>query len=121
MVVRGIRGATVISENTKEAIVKGTSELLDEIIRANDIKLEDIASVLFTATPDLNAAFPALAARRPGWEFVPRTCAQEMSVSGDLSRVVRVLILVNTEKTQKEIKHIYLNEAKSLRPDLENG
>lgn len=119
MAVRGIRGATSASVNTREAILEATRELLQELLRANGITtFEEIASVFFTTTPDLNATFPAEAARELGMKFVPLICASEIDVPGRLPLCVRIMVQWNTEKTQKEMVHVYLREAKSLRPDV---
>jgi chorismate mutase len=116
--LRGIRGATTASENTATAILNATEELLTEIIRANDLECEYLASALFTVTPDLSAAFPAAAARRIGWQLVPLLNCTEIDVPNGLARCIRVLIHFNTRKAQASIQHIYLHEAQSLRPDL---
>jgi chorismate mutase len=118
MVVRGIRGATVASENTEEAILSATKELLQEMVKANGVQAQDIAAVIFTATPDLDATFPAEAGRALGWVAVPLLCARELSVPHALRRCIRVLMLVNTTRSQEEIVHIYLRGAEVLRPDL---
>lgn len=118
--VRGIRGATTVERNSEEAIVAAVAELLTAIQAENGFRLEDVAGVLFTATPDLNAAFPAAAARRLGWDRVPLLCAQEMDVPGAPPLCVRVLVLVNTGLRQEEVRHVYLRGARGLRPDL-NG
>jgi chorismate mutase len=119
MAVRGIRGATSASVNTREAILEVTRELLQELLRLNSITtFEEIASVFFTTTPDLNATFPAEAARELGMSFVPLICASEINVPGRLPQCVRVLVQWNTEKSQKEMVHVYLREAKALRPDV---
>ncbi len=117
--VRGIRGATTASENTVEAIRKVVKELLDEVETCNQLDPEDIVSVVFTTTRDLDAIFPAAIAReRPGWDHVPLLDVQQMHVKGGLERCIRVLIHVNTPNPQLEIIHIYLRQAKKLRPDL---
>ncbi len=118
MSVRGIRGATTVSEDTAEAILEATEELVREIVHANAIQAEDVASALFTVTPDLSAEFPAAAARRMGWTLVPLLNFTEIGVPGRLARCVRVLVHVNTGKAQNEMVHVYLREAVSLRPDL---
>ena len=118
MMVRGIRGATTVPENTREAILEATSELLDALVRANDVNREQVASAFFTTTPDLNAEFPAVAARDAGWTDVPLMCGHEMSVPGGLPRCLRLLLHVNTERALHEIRHIYLRGAVALRPDL---
>jgi len=118
MYCRGIRGATTVEENTPEAILAATRELLALIVEANDLRAEDIASAIFTTTPDLTAAFPAQAAREMGWHDVALLDAQEIPVPDSLERCIRVLIHWNTEKDQSEIKHIYIKGARKLRSDL---
>ena len=118
MLVRGIRGATTAESNTKEEIIKKTKELLITLQRENDFKIEDIVSVLFSVTPDLNAAFPAQSARELGWNRVPLFDMQEIDVPGSLPRCIRVLIQINCQKSQTEIKHCYLRGAEILRKDL---
>lgn len=118
MPVRGIRGATTVDHNSSEAILAATRELLLAIIAANGVKPDDIASALFTTTPDLTAEYPARAARELGWGAVPLLGATEMQVDGGLPRCIRVLVHVNTRKSASSIKHIYLRYARSLRPDL---
>ena len=115
MPLRGIRGATSVTSNTKEEIISATKELLEEIAKANQLKIEEIASIIFTVTKDLNAEFPATAARELGWKDTPLLCACEIDVPKSLPKCIRVLLHVNTEKKQKEIKHIYLKEAQTLR------
>jgi len=117
---RGIRGATTVPENRAEAILEATKELLQQIIADNAVREEDVASVIFTATPDLDAVYPAVAARRLGWTHTTLLCLQEMPVPGSLPRCIRVLIHWNTARTHGEIHHVYLREACSLRPDLAN-
>lgn len=119
MAVRGIRGATTVTENSKPAILGATRELLAEIIRVNEIDgFEEIVSAVFTTTTDLNACFPAEAARGIGMSDVPLLCASEIAVAGSMPNCIRVLFHVNTEKKQKEMLHVYLHEAKKLRPDM---
>ncbi|MFB5189378.1 chorismate mutase [Alicyclobacillus fastidiosus] len=119
MKVRGIRGATTVAADTSEDIFAATKELIEEIVRLNDIEVDDVASVLLTLTPDLSAAFPARAVRSlAGWQWVPLMCAQEIGVPGALPRSIRVLLHVNTDKKQEELVHAYLGEAVQLRPDL---
>jgi chorismate mutase len=118
MSVRAIRGAIQVEANTAEAIAAGTKELLAEILRANSLKVEQVISVLLTATPDLNAAFPAAAAREVGFEATPLLCAVEIDVQGALPRVVRAMVTVETESKPAEIAHIYLAGAKALRRDI---
>ena len=118
MTVRGIRGATTVGEDTPEAILDATEELVKEIVAANGIRSEDVASALFTVTPDLRAEFPAAAARRMGWTMVPLLNFTEIGVPGRLERCIRVLLHVNTDRAQNEMVHVYLRDAVSLRPDL---
>ncbi|MBN2909667.1 chorismate mutase [Polycladomyces sp. WAk] len=119
MKVRGIRGATTVEKNEGEPILSATEELLREMIRRNQVTPEDIACVFVTMTTDLNAVFPTEAIRSiPGWEMVPLLCANEIPVPGSLPRCIRLLLLINTNRGQKEIEHVYLRGARSLRPDL---
>lgn len=121
MPCRGIRGATTVAGTDAEAILAATRELLTRIVQANGVLVGDIASALFTVTPDLSAAFPAQAARELGWRDVALLDAQEIPVAGSLPRCVRVLIHWNTERLQSEITHVYLGGAAALRPDLREG
>ncbi len=121
MTCRGIRGATSVEANTPEAIISATRDLLERIVAVNDVSVEDVASVIFTATPDLDAAYPARAARQMGWTHTPLLCMQEMAVRGSLSRCIRVLVLWNTERPPARVQHVYLGEARALRPDLVKG
>ena len=117
--VRGVRGASTVPENTRETIMDATEELLNEMVSANDIAPENIAAVYFTLTSDLNAEFPAVAAReRLGWRLVPLINSIEIDRPGSMPRCVRVLLFLNTDKSQEEIKHIYLRDAVVLRADI---
>jgi len=118
MLVRGIRGAITAGSNTKEEIIKRTKELLTTLKKENDFKIEDIVSIFFSITPDLNAAFPAQAARELGWNKVPLFDMKEIDVPGSLPRCIRILIQINCQKNQTEIKHCYLRGAEILRKDL---
>jgi chorismate mutase len=118
MVCRGVRGATTVESNSREAILDETRKLLALMIRFNDLRAEDVASAIFTLTSDLNAEFPALAARQLGWHDVPLLCSYEVDVPGSLRRCVRVLVMWNTDKPQHEIRHVYIKDAQRLRPDL---
>jgi len=118
MPCRGVRGATTADDNTSEAILTATRQLLALMIRQNDIRPEDVCSAIFTTTVDLNAEFPALAARQLGWMDVPLMCGHEMHVPGSLKRCVRVLLHWNTDKSPDQITHVYVREARRLRPDL---
>jgi chorismate mutase len=118
MAVRGIRGAIQIPENSAEAISTATQELLRAMVEANGLETESIASAFFTVTTDLNADYPAAAARAMGWTQVPLLDAQEIEVPGTMPRVIRVLLHVETDRTQAEIRHIYLGAAAKLRTDI---
>ena len=118
MHVRGIRGAITAAANAREAIIDATDRLLREMTAANGVNAEDIAAVFFTTTHDLDAEFPAAAARGLGWGKVPLLCAREIDVPQRLKSCIRVLILVNTQASQAHIQHIYLEGATRLRPDL---
>ena len=119
--VRGIRGATTATDDTVDAILDATQELLAQIVQANALQLDFVASALFTVSPDLTAAFPAAAARRMGWQLVPLLNFTEIGVPGGLARCIRVLIHVNTTAAQDEINHLYLRDAHVLRPDLKQS
>ena len=118
MIVRGIRGAITADSNIKEEIIEKTKELLIALKKENDFKIEDITSIFFSVTPDLNAAFPAQAARELGWNKVPLLDMQEIEVPGSLLRCIRILVQINCQKSLQEIKHCYLRGAKILRKDL---
>ena len=118
MKCRGIRGATTVAENTEEAILQATTELLQALLAANPLELDDIACVIFTCTSDLNAAFPARSARALGFTSSPLLCTQELAVPGSLARCIRVLLMVNTELSSREVRHVYLRGAQALRPEF---
>jgi chorismate mutase len=115
--VRGVRGATTAEANTREAILTATSELLQLMIEANRIEAEDVASAIFTTTIDLNAEYPALAARALGWHDVALMCMHEMNVPHGLKRCVRILLHWNTAVAPQDVKHVYIKGAVNLRPD----
>jgi len=117
-VCRGIKGATTVERNTRDDILEATTELLQLMVEQNGIEPDDVASALFTLTTDLNAEFPAVAARRMGWTEVPLTCMHELDVPGSLRKCLRILLHVNTDKKASEIVHVYLHGARALRPDL---
>ncbi|MFA5366944.1 MAG: chorismate mutase [Dehalococcoidia bacterium] len=117
MKCRGIRGATTVDTNTAKSIHAATGELLREMIKANDVAKDDIASIIFTVTDDLNAAFPAKAARDMGMSNTPLLCSREIDVPDSLQSCLRILILFNTSKKPDDIKHIYLKGAVVLRSD----
>ncbi len=118
MSTRGIRGAITVKKNEKDLIIFSTKILLEKMISINEVKIEDIAAVIFSATSDLNKEFPAVAARQMGWLYTPLMCTSEIDVEGSLQKCIRVLMLINSDKPQSKIKHVYLDEAKKLRPDL---
>jgi chorismate mutase len=116
--VRAIRGATTVTVNTIEAIREAVTELLEAIEIHNSLDPDDIVSIIFTATQDLDAIFPAAIAReRPHWQNVPLLDVQQMQVAGSLDKCIRVILHVNTPKLQGEMQHVYLQGAKNLRPD----
>ncbi len=116
--VRGIRGAITVEADVPDAIVAATKRLLREMVERNGVEMDDIASVLFSLTPDLHAVFPALGARELGWTHVPMLHFTEIDVPGALGRCIRVLMHVNTERGLEQIEHVYLDGATALRPDL---
>lgn len=120
MLTRGVRGATTVKANTREAILEATAELLQAMAEANGLDSEDVASAFFTSSPDLNAEFPALAARDMGWTHVALLCGHEMTVPGSLNMCLRILLHVNTEKKASDIVHVYLHGARVLRPEFES-
>ena len=114
--VRGLRGATTADSNTRDDILEATSELLERLVEANDVNTDDIAAVTFSTTKDLNAEFPAVAARvHMGWNNVAIMCGHEMDVPGGQERCIRVLILVNTDKSPQDLEMVYLRDAANLR------
>lgn len=119
MLVRGIRGATTVPANTRDDILEAAHELLTEIVRLNDVDPDAVAAIIFTTTLDLNAEFPAVAARDAGWNHVALECLHEMNVPGSLARCLRILMLVNTDRAAQDLTHVYLRGARALRPDLE--
>lgn len=114
---RGIRGATTAEANTREAILEATREMLELLIQENDLRPDDIASAIFSTTADLNAEFPAVAARQLGWVDTALFCTHEMAVPGSLARCVRVLVHWNTSRRADEVRHIYIRGARNLRPE----
>lgn len=120
MMVRGVRGAITVDSDNADEILEATRELLTMLVRVNNIDINDVASMYLTTTKDLTATYPAFAARQLGWFDVALICGHEMDVPGGLERCIRVLLHWNTTKTPQDIGHIYLREAKSLRPDREN-
>ena len=118
MLTRGVRGATTVETNTRDAILAATRELLAAMLKANELEVQDVASAFFTTTQDLNAEFPALAARDLGWTDVALLCGHEMNVPGSLNMCLRILLHVNTQKPASDIHHVYLRGARALRPDV---
>lgn len=117
--IRGIRGATTVTEDSAQHILEETEKLILTMARENNIQPEDVASVIVSTTTDIRAAFPAKAVRSiPKWTYVPVMCTHEMDVPGAITLCIRVLMHVNTDRAQHDIQHIYLNEAMKLRPDL---
>src|SRR5256885_14028724 len=116
-ILRGLRGATTATANTREAILEAADELLRALRDANDFQPEDVESAIFTSSPDLTAEYPARAARRLGWLHVPLLGAAEVAVPDGLPRCIRVLLHFYTTKPQRQLKHMYLREAAKLRPD----
>lgn len=116
--VRAIRGAITVENNEKDEILSATAELLKELLEKNQVDRESLIEMIFTLTPDLDAVFPAVAARKLGITNVPLMCMSEIPVAGALQKCVRILIHINTDKSLDKIKHIYLKGAKVLRPDL---
>ncbi len=121
MNLRGIRGAITVKKNSKSEILSSTRKLLQRLASENRLKVEDIACVIFSSTKDLNAEFPAVAARSLGWMFTPLLCTNEIDVPGSVKKCVRVLLLVNSSRKQRDMKNVYLGDAKKLRPDIAEG
>lgn len=119
--MRGVRGATTADANEKTAILQAVQELLQQVITVNGINKDDVAAVIFSATGDLDAAFPAAGARQMGWHDVPLFGTREMDCLGAPPRCIRLLVLWNTEKAAEDIVHVYLKGAAVLRPDLAGG
>lgn len=122
MAVRGIRGATCVTEDDPQQIRESTQELIEQILERNGIDdFNDIISAIFTTTGDLSSAFPAEAARHIGMNLVPLLCAQEIPVDGSIPLCIRVLLHVNSERSPAQIEHVYLREAQKLRPDMKSA
>jgi chorismate mutase len=120
MAVRAIRGATQLEIDAAEHLLERTRELLDELVSANDLTLDDFISVIFTATGDVHSAFPAVAARQLGFTEVPLLCTRELDIDGSLPLTVRVMAHVETDRARDAVKHVYLHGAAVLRPDIAN-
>ena len=120
MRLRALRGAITVAENEADAILDATEELVHEVMRRNGLDSDRMVSCLFTCTPDLDAEFPAVAARRLGLSSVPLMCAREMDVPGAMPRVIRLMLHCYTDE-ESEARHVYLREATSLREDLKGA
>lgn len=118
MAVRAVRGAIQVDANESAAILEGTSELVTEVMSRNHLTPADVISVVFSATTDLNAEFPALAARKLGFQDVPLLCCAEIAVPGAMPRVVRLMMHVETEAPRSAVHHVYLRGAAALRLDI---
>ena len=118
MRLRAVRGATTVGEDTKAEIIAATAELLEEMLQRNELDREDLVSIIFTATPDLRAEFPAAAARGIGISDVPLLCARELDVEDAIGRCIRVLMHVYTDRDLQSLRHVYLGDARQLRTDL---
>lgn len=116
--VRAIRGATTVENNVSDEIINETKLLLEKIVKENKIDIEDIISIIFTTTEDLDTAFPAVAARQLGWTSIALMCTNEINVKGSLKKCIRVMMHVNSDMANSDLKHIYLKGATILRPDL---
>ncbi|WP_373896170.1 chorismate mutase [Virgibacillus natechei] len=116
---RGIRGATTVHENEENQLITNTKSLIEEMVTKNNIQPSDISHVFISVTEDLNAGFPSKALRKiPGWTYVPVMCMREIDVPGSLQACIRIMMVVDTDKDQEDIQHIYHNKATQLRPDL---
>lgn len=118
MRVRAIRGAITVEANDRDAILSATRELIQTLIARNALELDDLVSAIFTMTPDLDAAFPAEAAREMGWNQIPLLCTREIGVPGSLPRCIRIMLHTYTELAPGAIQHVYLRDAVRLRPEL---
>jgi chorismate mutase len=117
--VRALRGAVQVDADDRDQVLAAVSELLTEVMRRNDLSVEDMISVLFTATPDLRCEFPAVAARQLGITDVPLLCTVEIDVVGAMPRVLRLMAHVQTDRSRHELRHVYLRGAAALRADLD--
>ncbi|WP_226580024.1 chorismate mutase [Halobacillus litoralis] len=119
--IRGVRGATTVDRNESEEIIARSLELMEDVVSSNHIKAEDVVSVYFTVTNDIDDTFPAKCLRgMDGWTYVPVMCMREIPVTGSLPKCIRVMVTVQTDMEQKQVKHIYHYDAKQLRPDLKS-
>lgn len=118
MAVRAVRGATQLDVDERDHLLASVEELVTELLRQNDLRTDDLVSMLFTATPDLHAEFPAVAARSLGIGDVPLICAQELDITGAMPRVIRVMVHAETSRARADVRHVYLRGAAALRRDL---
>jgi len=118
MRVRALRGAVTAAADTKEEVIRSTTEMLEEMLDRNEVGADDVVNILFTATEDVTSEFPAAAVRRIGLSHVPVLCARELSIEGSLPRTIRAMMLINTDKAREQLRHVYLGEARQLRTDL---
>ena len=118
MLLRAVRGATTLSEDTAEEVISATSHLLEEMLSRNELSRDDLVSIMFTATPDVRSEFPAAAARKIGISDVPLMCATEIDVPGAPARCIRVMMHVYTTRDRSSLRHVYLGDARQLRTDL---
>ena len=116
--MRGIRGAITVNENDRENILNATSQLIKKIINRNKISQKEIVSMIFTATDDLDQVYPAVAARKLGYENIPLMCHQELNIKNSLNKCIRIMVYINRNCSLDDINHVYLKNAKNLRPDL---
>ncbi|KYD09264.1 chorismate mutase [Heyndrickxia sporothermodurans] len=120
--IRGVRGATTVSENKEKEIIEATETLVQEMIEQNNLEATNVASVFISVTDDIDATFPAKALRGfPSWIYVPVMCMKEINVDGGLPLCIRIMMHINTESKQHEINHVYLKNTKILRPDLQKN
>lgn len=116
--VLALRGATTLTHDERDHLLERVETLLAEMMSRNGVEHDDLISIFFTATPDVHSVFPAAAARRMGLGDVPLICAQELDIDGAMPRCIRVLMQINTERSRAELRHVYLEDARSLRDDL---
>ncbi|CCJ33322.1 chorismate mutase [Caloramator australicus] len=116
-----IRGAITVERDTKEEVFTATTELFEKIVEENNLNIKDVFTIIFTATKDIKSAYPAEALRNIGLKHISYMCMQEMDVENSLNKCIRILVLVNGDKRQSEVKNVYLREAINLRPELNEG
>jgi chorismate mutase len=118
--VRAVRGATQLESDTRDHMLDRVAEMVLDVMEANELSVDDFISIIFTATSDLHSEFPAYAARQLGFSDVPLICARELEIDASMPRIVRMMAHVETERTRKDITHVYLHGAAALRRDLAN-